>query len=322
VSEDGATPRRALVTGGAGFIGSHLVEELLRRGAEVVVVDDLSTGHASNLAAVAQRVRVERFDVGGSSLRELLARERFDAVFHLVGHADVPASVRDPLWDLERNGLSTFRALEAVRATQPDARFLFASSAAVYGEAADRPLREGDPTHPVAPYGVSKLMAERYVAVHAAVYGMRTASLRLFPIYGPRCRKHVVHDLIAKVQADPRTLSIHGDGSQVRDFTHVSDAVEAFLRVASAASLAGETYNVASGEALSIRRLAELVCEAAGLDPRFEFTQAMGAGVSHRWTADVARLRALGWGPRTAMPAGLADTVRWFRAERAREPRA
>jgi UDP-glucose 4-epimerase len=304
---------RVLVTGGAGFIGSYLVEELLRRRAQVAVVDDLSSGRAENLAAVAGRVEIVRLDLARDDPRPALTG--VDAVFHLAGYADIPRSVKEPRLDFEKNALATLNLLEAVREAAPETRVLFASSAAVYGVGSDRPLREDDPPAPVAPYGVSKMAAERYVEVYARLYGLRSASLRLFPVYGPRLRAHVVYDLMRKVRDNPGELAIEGDGTQVRDFVHVSGAVQAFLTVATRAPLGGEVYNVASGEPVTIRELAALICERMGASPRFVYSGLVAAGVSQRWSADLSRLRALGYRPPMALAEGLRQTVEWFGRE-------
>jgi len=308
-----AEPRRAVVTGGAGFIGSHLVEELLRRDARVTVIDDLSSGRADNLSAVRDRVDLEQLDLAREDPRPVLAGA--DAVFHLAGYADIPRSVHEPRRDFEKNALATLNLLEAVREAAPGARVLFASSAAVYGVGSERPLREDDPPAPAAPYGVSKMAAERYVEVYARLYGLRTASLRLFQVYGPRLRAHVVYDLMRKVRDDPDELRIEGDGTQVRDFVHVSGAVEAFLTVADRAPLGGETYNVASGEPITIRDLAAMICERMGARPRFVYSGAVASGVSQKWAADTDRLRALGYQPPLPLAEGLRGTVEWFRKE-------
>jgi UDP-glucose 4-epimerase len=304
---------RVLVTGGAGFIGSHLVEELVRRGSQVAVVDDLSSGRAENLAAVADRVQLVTLDLARDDARPALAG--VDAVFHLAGYADIPRSVKEPRRDFEKNALATLNLLEAIRDAAPETRVLFASSAAIYGVGSDRPLREDDPPAPVAPYGVSKLAAEQYVEVYARLYGLRSASLRLFPVYGPRLRAHVVYDLMRKVRDDPSQLRIEGDGTQVRDFVHVSGAVEAFLTVAGHAPLGGEVYNVASGEPVTIQELAAMICARMGAQPRFVYSGLVASGVSQRWSADLSRLRALGYRPPLPLAEGLRGTVEWFGRE-------
>jgi UDP-glucose 4-epimerase len=313
-----AEPGRAVVTGGAGFIGSHLVEALLRRGARVAVIDDLSSGRAENLAAVGDRVELARLDLAREDARPPLAGA--DTVFHLAGYADIPRSVHEPRRDFEKNAMATLNLLEAVREAAPLARVLFASSAAVYGVGSERPLREDDPPAPAAPYGVSKMAAERYVEIYARLYRLRTASLRLFPVYGPRLRAHVVYDLMRKLRDDPKELRIEGDGTQVRDFVHVSGAVEAFLTVAERAPLGGEAYNVASGEPVTIGDLATLICARMGVRPRFSYSGLVASGVSQRWSADLSRLWALGYRSPVSLDEGLRGTVEWFRglpAERA-----
>lgn len=309
-----AEPGRVVVTGGTGFIGSHLVEELIRRGARVVVIDDMSSGRPGNIAAVEDRVDLVRMDLARDDPRPALAGA--DTVFHLAGYADIPRSVKEPRLDFEKNAMATLNVLEAVREAAPGARLLFASSAAVYGVGSDRPLREDDPSAPAAPYGVSKLAAERYVEVYARLYGLRSASLRLFPVYGPRLRAHVVYDLMRKVRDDPKELRIEGDGTQVRDFVHVSGAVEAFLTVAERAPLGGEAYNVASGEPVTIKDLAALICERMGASPAFVYTGLVASGVSQRWAADLTRLRALGYRPPMPLAEGLRQTAEWFGKER------
>jgi len=305
---------RTLVTGGAGFIGSHLVEELVRRGSRVTVVDDLSSGRSENLSAVADRVEVRKIDLAHEDPRPLLAAG-VDVVFHLAGYADIPRSVKEPRRDFEKNALATLNLLEGLREAAPGARVLFASSAAVYGVGSARPLREDDPLAPAAPYGVSKLAAERYMDVYARLYGLRAASLRLFPVYGPRLRAHVVYDLMRKVRENPAELPIEGDGTQVRDFVHVSGVVEAFLTVAERAPLGGEVYNVGSGGPVTIQELATLICERMGARPRFVYSGIVASGVSQRWAADLSRLRALGYQPPVALGEGLRGTVAWFRQE-------
>ncbi|MGH9967696.1 MAG: NAD-dependent epimerase/dehydratase family protein [Pyrinomonadaceae bacterium] len=304
--------RAILVTGGAGFIGSHLVEELIRCKARVTVVDDLSTGNANNLAEVADRVDLRVLDLRRDDPRPLLAERNFEAIFHLAGHASVPESVQEPRRDLEKNLLSAFNLLEAARHLAPQTKVLFASSAAVYGEGSGKPFQEDDPAAPIAPYGVSKLAAERYMDVYARTYGLRTASLRLFPVYGPRLSAHVIYDLMRKVFENPHELPIHGDGTQVRDFNYVTNVVEAFLLVAEQAPLRGEVYNVAAGDPMSIRDIAHTICEAMGAAPRFVYSGDVGPGVSQRWSADISRLKSLGYRPRLEFIEGLANTVAWF----------
>jgi UDP-glucose 4-epimerase len=308
-----------LVTGGAGFIGSHLAEELVARGARVTVLDDLSTGDLHNLDAVMHRIEFLKLDLCRDDLESLFEERGFAVVFHLAANADVGRSVNDPRRDFEANIGATLRLLEALRAVSPNTILLNASSAAVYGEGTGVPLLERHPTFPIAPYGISKLAAEHYVGLFARLYGLRTASLRLFSSYGPRLTKQVVYDLMCKIAQNPNELSLRGDGTQERDFNHVSNVVEAFLLTLEKAPLSGEIYNVAGEETVSIRRLTEMICEGMGVSPRFVFSGQVRPGEVHRWKADITSLRGLGYHPRLKLEDGLAATIAWFRGWRSRE---
>jgi len=296
-------------------MGSHLVDALVAAGARVTVADNLVTGDRRNLADVADRIDLHKLDLVHDDVRPLLAASEPETIFHLAAASYVPASVEDPRTDLENNIIATFNLLQAVRETTPAARVVHTSSAAVYGQGAGVPLHEDDPTFPVSPYGVSKLAAERYVAVFAGVYGLHTANVRLFPVYGPRLRKQVVYDLMCKVHANPEELFIIGDGTQVRDFTHAGDIVASLLIVADASEGRGEIYNVAADEPVTIAELATMICERMGVAPRFVYSGDVRAGEAQRWLADASRMATLGYRQRIALEDGLSDTVAWFRRD-------
>ena len=302
-----------LVTGGAGFLGSHLVEELVARGADVTVADDLSWGRREDLGALSDRIEIVPIDLCRGDVEGFLGARAFTHIFHLAGHANIAESVRAPRMDFERNGVATFQLLEAVRRVSPQSAFLQASSAAVYGHGSGAPMREGDVTEPVSPYGASKLAAERYVAIYAKLYGLKTAILRLFPAYGPRQRQQVIYDFLVKLRSNGAELAVQGDGSPQRDFVYAADVVDAFLTVAERGPLSGEAYNVSGGEPLSIRELARKVASAMALSPRFTFDSEPRPGDARHWIADTSRIRALGFEPRVSFEEGLARTVAWFR---------
>ncbi len=303
---------KAWVTGGAGFLGSHLTDALAAAGNSVTVVDDYSTGVPENLAKVAGRIRTLPCSVQSSTFREAFAEDRPAIVFHLAGDARVSRSVEDPRADCDRNLLPTLALLDAVRQLSPETRVLYASTGAVYGGNAERPFHESDGLCPVSPYAVAKLASERYCFAYHRNYGLRTASLRMFSVYGPRQTKQVVYDLIRKIHANPTALPLFGDGSEERDFSHVTNMVDAFLLLADKAPFQGEVFNAAGDEIVSIRALAEILCEMMNAAPEFQFSGQSHSGDSRRWVADIGRIRAIGYSPRINLREGLRDTLGWY----------
>jgi len=305
---------RVLVTGGAGFIGSHLVERLVADGADVTVVDNLSSGCLSNLQAVLRRVTLVVGD-----LADLLRLNRLDLcdygqVFHLAANAYIPPSVENPGYDFHANLYNTFMLLDALRRLPRPPRLTAASSAAVYGNPVRLPVQEADPTVPISPYGVSKLAGERYVAVYSQIYGLRATSLRFFSIYGPRQRKQVVYDLFLKLRANPRRIEVLGDGSQRRDFVYVTDVVQALVLAATVAPAEGEVYNVASGTTHTIAELVAAWCAVCGITPTVAYSGQVRPGDAQEWAVDLTNLRRLGFEPQIALGQGLGAIRDWYDA--------
>jgi UDP-glucose 4-epimerase len=293
---------RAVVTGGAGFIGSHLVDALLARGDEVHVVDSLATGRRENVAAAAT--------FHGVDIREPLdgvfAQARPEVVFHLAAQADVGTSVQRPDLDAEVNVLGTVRVLEAARGA--DASVVFSSTGgAIYGEC-ERPAREDDVRLPLSPYGTSKLAGEEYLATWNRLHGMGNVSLRFANVYGPRQLPKLEGGVVAIFMdrlRDGGGATIFGDGEQARDFVFVGDVVEALL---AATGAAGGVYNVGTGAATSVNRLWEVCREVAGAggEPRYEPPR---PGDLLRSVLDPgAAARDLGWHPRRSLEDGLRRT--------------
>jgi UDP-glucose 4-epimerase len=301
---------RVLVTGGAGFIGSHLVRRLLSDGADVTVVDDLS---APSARAVPAGVRWHRFRLPDPRLHALVAEGRFERLYHLAGAAYVPPSIEDPAGDLGNNAEVTLDVLEAVRRGSQGTPVVYTSSAAVYGSPTVLPISEETPIVPVSPYGVSKYAAEQYIALYARLHGLRTASLRLFSVFGPGQRKQVVHDLIAKLAADPEHLEVIGAGTEMRDFVFVEDVIDAAMTVMARGRLEGEVYNVASGAGVSIRDLVDAVIAELGLSPEVRYTGEVRPGDALHWIGDTTRLRALGFAPAVSLREGVRRVAAWYR---------
>jgi UDP-glucose 4-epimerase len=308
-SEDRSNPptisvMRAIVTGGAGFIGSHLVDALLARGDEVHVVDNLSTGSRENLDGAAT---LHELDIREETFEQVAGRVAPEIVFHLAAQADVGASVERPTIDADVNVVGTVRVLEAGR--DAGARVVFTSSGgAIYGEC-ERPAREGDEPQPLSPYAASKLAGEVYLATWNRLYGTRHATCRLANVYGPRQSSTLEGGVIAifldRLRQGQET-QIFGDGNQTRDFVYVGDVVTALL--AAAASSRGGVYNVGSGIATTVAELHRLCATTAGVEQEPRASPQRPGDLRHSvLDASLAR-RELGWRAETTLAAGLAET--------------
>lgn len=310
-----ATIRSALVTGAAGFIGSHLVEHLLARGCRVAAVVRPSNTYPKNLAAVRDRVELIDLDLEVDDIAQRIPKWDFDAVFHLAGSANVNFSVEHPRADLQQNLVATVKLLETLRLFAPATTLVYASSATVYGEGITNPVRETDRKTPASPYGASKLACEIYVRLYAELYGLRTVIGCLFSVFGPRLRKQIVWDIMKKLAADPQRLPLFGDGSQVRDFSYVSNVCDALVILAECAPRHGERYNIASGTPVSIKDLVLAICAEFRCAPMLEYSGSVRPGETQSWYPDVSAIRALGHVPQVDFPTGIARTVNWFLAE-------
>ncbi len=317
---------RALVTGGAGFIGSHLVDALLARDDEVLVVDDLSTGREANLAAALDRgAELRVLDVAdGAALTTATAGFAPAAVFHLAAQADVRRSVADPGFDARVNVLGTINALEAARAVHGCAFVFAATGGAVYGEGDERPLpfAESLAPQPLTPYGASKLAGEGYVGTYRRLHGVDGVALRFGNVYGPRQDPHGEAGVIAIFAGrllDGIAPTVYGDGSQTRDYVYVGDAVAACLAAADALGSgwsAPGPLNVGTGVETSVIELLAALRAASGVELEYEPAPAR-AGELHRVAIDpAAAAHELGWRASVGLPDGLGRTIEHVRAER------
>ncbi|MBC7870549.1 MAG: NAD-dependent epimerase/dehydratase family protein [Chitinophagaceae bacterium] len=303
-----------LVTGGSGFIGSHLIERLTEFGAPVTVVDSMAGGHLENLNAVRHNVHLILGDLSNVLHLKRVNVGDFAYVFHLAGNPYIPPSVENPAFDFHENLENAFNLAEAIRLSSSKPRLVHISSAAVYGNPIRLPISETDPTVPISPYGVSKLAGERYVAVFSQLYGIRAAIVRFFSVYGPRQRKQVVFDVLRKLRDNPHEITVFGDGTQERDFAYVTDIVDAMLLAATVAPAEGEAYNVAHGVAYTINDLVRTWCEVLDIQPEIKYTGSVRPGDAEKWGVDMARIQALGFDPKVDLKIGLTNIRDWYDA--------
>ncbi len=318
-SENGAviglpTDASVLVTGGCGFIGSHLVEALVAQGSRVWVLDNLKAGTLANLQAVQDAVHVEIGDVrDAAGVKEVMGRCRPQVVFHLAANASVPGSVDDPAYDFETNSAGTFTVLNALRDLNCGARVVLASSGAVYGQPEGFPITEETRVDPISPYGASKACAETIARMFCQVYGLPVVIARIFNTYGPRMARFVILDFLRKLQHNPAVLEILGDGQQKRDFTFVTDTVQGLLLLAER-GLAAEAYNLSSGSSTSVTEVAHKLIAALGLtgQTRITYTGSSWRGDAQRWEVSIDKLNGLGYEPAIDLESGLGKTIQWF----------
>lgn len=309
---------RVLVTGGAGFIGSHLVHRLAARGDEVRVLDDLSRGSRDNLRGAGAGVTLfEASVLDAEALSEAMAGCRY--VLHQAARVSVPESLADPAETHAVNATGTLRVLEAARAAGVE-RVVQASSCAVYGNEPGLPKHEDDRLAPESPYAATKRLAELYGTVWTSCFGLEVVSLRYFNVFGsrqdPAGGYAAVVPMFARALLAGDTPRIFGDGGQTRDLVFVDDVVEANLRACTAPGAAGAVLNVGRGERVRVDELLELLAEAADVPAAPRYEPAREGEVRHS-VADVSRAReTLGWTPSVELRDGLVRTLEAYRAGR------
>ncbi|TBR11046.1 MAG: NAD-dependent epimerase/dehydratase family protein [Candidatus Nitrosotenuis sp.] len=307
---------KALVTGGAGFIGSHIVDELISRGIETFVIDNLSTGSLENLSQhKGKKLHVLIGDVRDTA--NLLGDEQMDVVFHEAAIASVPKSVTDPMLVHDVNVNMTLDLMNyCVRKNVK--RFVFASSAAVYGVVEDK-AREEFVCRPYSPYGASKLCVENYLNAYYETYGLQSVALRYFNVYGPR---QTINDYSGVITVFIRNLllgqtpTIHGDGSQVRDFVFVKDIVQANMLAMESANATGTMFNVASGSSVSIKELLETLQKVTNTaDLGYQFGPSRKGDVKFGRASIDKIQNYLGYGAKVSPEYGLSQTVDFLKTK-------
>lgn len=312
------TIKRALVTGGAGFIGSHVSDALLAAGWSVTVLDDLSSGKREQVPAAAQFVQA---DIRSAEAHALVRDGKFDLLCHLAAQMDVRRSVADPSFDADVNIRGSLNLLEAVRASGHSTRVIFASTGgAVYGDFVEPPNLETYEKNPESPYGIAKFAVELYLAYYARIHGLDYLALRFANVFGPRQDPHgeagVVAIFCQRILAG-QPLTVFGDGGQTRDYVYVGDVARAHVLAASRATIpAGRVdergINLGTGRETSVVELANALMRAAGRSAPLQHAAAR-PGEQRRSVVSIAKAGAvLGWTPEVGLEDGLARTFQWF----------
>lgn len=254
--------KSVLVTGGAGFIGSHLCKKLSSLASKLNIYDNLSSGKVENVKHLP-KVSFVKADI--LDLKKLHSQEKANVIYHLAAQVVVPYSMENPIDDFETNARGTLNVLEKAR--KDDAKVVFASSAAVYGNTTQLPTPETHGFSPDSCYGLSKVVGEQYCNMYSKQYGLNVTILRFANVYGPKCHG-VIHDFLDKISKNPEQLEIIGSGMQSRDFVHINDVVNALMLVATSASSVGETFNIGFGKTITIINLAKMILKILGLSEK------------------------------------------------------
>jgi len=310
--------RRVLVTGGAGFIGSHVAERFLEDGWSVEILDNLSSGRRDNLPSAA---RFHEGDIGSPEARAIVRDGRFDVVCHLAAQIDVRRSVADPMNDARINVLGTLNLVEGMRAAGRPTRFVASSTGgAIYGDFVEPPCSEDAAKEPEAPYGVSKLSSEYYLASQARLHGIDVVALRYSNVYGPRQDPHGEAGVVAIFCGrllEGRALTVYGDGKQTRDYVFVGDVARANLSAATCSLPAvggvdARAFNIGTARETSVLELGSVLGEVAGSTASIEHAPARPGELQRSAVRIAKAAKWLGWKPMTDLREGLSRTYEWF----------
>lgn len=301
---------KILVTGGAGFIGSNLVDALIENNHDVIVVDNLSTGSKSNLNSKAKFIELDLIE---PRLVDVFTEHKPEMIFHLAAQIDVRKSVADPFCDAKQNILASINLLECCRKQRVKKIIFSSTGGAIYGDTDELPTQENHPEMPISPYGIAKLTVEKYLYYYNQVFGLPYVVLRYSNVYGPRQNSQGEAGVVAifcgrlLIRQQPM---IYGDGKQTRDYVYVSDVVQANLMALSSSRVG--IYNIGTGLETSVNQLAELIKESFSLPVDFRYLDPR-PGEQQKSCLDFSKAKAeLGWQPKISLSEGIKKTVEWF----------
>lgn len=295
-----------LIIGSEGFIGSHCVDHFLA-GSHTIWGLDLFEQPTRNYSYI----KVSRLS---PEFEEIFQNQVFDVVINAAGSGNVNYSMTHPLLDFEANCLDTIRILDVIRKHQPLCKYIHFSSAAVYGNPVKLPVKEGDPTNPLSPYGWHKLISENLCLEYTSVYDLKTAIVRPFSVYGPGLKKQLFWDLYQKCIHAKDAVQLFGTGTESRDFIYIADLVRALDIIINKGAMKGECYNLASGKESTIASVVKTYFDVAGIKTPYTFNGNIREGDPRNWRADISTISELGFKPEIELSAGLGHVVKWMRS--------
>ena len=302
--------KSVLVIGVAGFIGRYIARYFSEQGWSVIGIDNSPPENAP----LANLSKYYRLQLPNAELASVLQGKSPDLCVHCAGRASVGQSITDPSADFHSGTVLTFEVLNSLRLYAPDCRFIFLSSAAVYGNPESLPIRETQSLAPISPYGFHKRQSEQLCLEFTKVYNLKTAIVRIFSAYGPGLRRQVLWDICQKAITQD-SLQLQGTGEESRDFIHALDIARALLVVAQAAPMEADIYNLGSGREVAIAQLANLILTALEYEHSPIFDGVVPDGTPYNWQADISKLKALGFAPSVSLEKGVKTFANWCRAE-------
>lgn len=298
---------KVLIIGSEGFIGSHLIEFFLLKGFEVIGVDLLEQSRLP--------ISYYQLNMQNDTLTNVLKQYSFDYCINAAGNGDVNLSVSNPEQDFKSNTFFTFQILEGLRLYNPNCKFLYISSAAVYGNPEKLPVSETDSVKPISPYGWHKLLSENICKEYYELYNIQSAIVRPFSVYGPGLKKQIFWDIFNKSSNQNETLELWGGGQEARDFIYINDLVVAIDLILSQPNLKAELYNIASGEMTLIHDVANLLLKNLGINKSVAFNGLIHKGNPIQWKADISKLNNLGFVPNMNIEKGVFNLAAWLKSQ-------
>lgn len=303
---------KVLITGGAGFIGSHLTEMLVKKSGQVTVIDNLSTGNIKNLNSVIKEINFINLDIRDFDKLKPVLRKH-DVIFHLAANADVPRSAAEPDFDFTNNVIGTYNVLKSCLGSNIK-KLIFASSAAVYGEPMYVPIDENHPLQPMSLYGSSKVFGENLGFAYFKSFGLPFTAIRIFNNYGARQSRFVMFDLLNKLYTNPKRLEVIGTGEQIRDYCYVTDGVRGFMLAAENDKSTGHAFNLAGGHPTKIKDLVKKLVKITGLiNVKVTYTGKSWRGDINTLIGNTSKIRkTLGFKPEISLDEGIRKLHNWL----------
>lgn len=296
-----------LIIGSEGFIGSHCVNYFINKNHKITGCDILDKKNSPYTY-----LRISRLS---PQYEELFKNASFDVCINAAGNGSVPVSVENPLLDFEANVFDTLQILDCIRKHQRKCKFIYLSSAAVYGNPLKLPITENDPTLPISPYGWHKLMGEALCKEYYTLYNIQSACLRPFSVFGPRLKKQIVWDIFQKIKSNPKKIEIYGTGNESRDFIYINDVVASIEIIINKSELKADIYNIASGQKTKISELVEILVNDIAPNIQIDYTGTTREGDPLFWEANIEKLKSLGYTSKFKLDEGITKTLKWLKEQ-------